>query len=98
MSGILVLAETRRGELRDVSLELVSAAAEVKEPAGGRLTVAVIGADAEQFAGDLAAGVTPLGDVEWALRKLRFAACRARETDDQEDDRRDDGSVRPAHQ
>jgi len=55
MSGILVLAETRRGELRDVSLELVSAAAEVKEPAGGRLTVAVIGADAEQFAGDLAA-------------------------------------------
>ncbi|HYB25249.1 MAG TPA: electron transfer flavoprotein subunit alpha/FixB family protein [Solirubrobacteraceae bacterium] len=55
MSGILVLAETRRGELRDVSLELVSAAREVKESAGGRLTVAVIGADAEVFAGDLAA-------------------------------------------
>ena len=55
MSGILVVAETRRGELRDVSLELVSAAAEVKDPAGGRLAVAVIGADAERFAGDLAA-------------------------------------------
>jgi len=56
MSGILVLAETRRGELREVSLELVSAAREVKDPAGGRLAVAVIGADAERFAGDLAAG------------------------------------------
>jgi electron transfer flavoprotein alpha subunit len=55
MSGMLVVAETRRGELRDVSLELVSAAREVKEPAGGRLTIAVIGADAERFAGDLAA-------------------------------------------
>jgi electron transfer flavoprotein alpha subunit len=55
MSGILVVAETRRGELRDVSLELVSAALEVKESAGGRLVVAVIGADAETFAGDLAA-------------------------------------------
>jgi electron transfer flavoprotein alpha subunit len=55
MSGILVLAETRRGELRDVSLELVSAALEVKEPAGGRLAVAVIGSHADRFAGDLAA-------------------------------------------
>ena len=55
MSGILVLAETRRGELRDVSLELVSAASEVNGPAGGRLAVAVIGADAERFASDLAA-------------------------------------------
>jgi electron transfer flavoprotein alpha subunit len=41
--------------LREVSLELVSAAREVKEAAGGRLAVAVIGADAERFAGDLAA-------------------------------------------
>ena len=54
MSGILVVAETRRGVLRDVSLELVSAAREVKEPAGGRLTVAVIGADADRFAATLA--------------------------------------------
>ena len=55
MSGILVLAETRRGELREVSLELVSAAREVKDAAGERLAVAVIGADAERFADDLAA-------------------------------------------
>lgn len=55
MSGILVLAETRRGELREVSLELVSAAREVKEAAGGRLVVAVVGAGAARFAEDLAA-------------------------------------------
>ena len=42
MSGILVIAETRRGELRDVSLELIGAAVEVKERrVGGRLAVAV---------------------------------------------------------
>jgi electron transfer flavoprotein alpha subunit len=69
MSGILALAETRRGELREVSLELVSAAREVKEAAGGRLAVAVIGADAERFAGDLAADgvdevLTVVGPVE----------------------------------
>jgi electron transfer flavoprotein alpha subunit len=55
MSGVLVVAETRRGELREVSLELVSAARSVKEAAGGRLAVAVIGADAEQFASRLGA-------------------------------------------
>ena len=33
---VLVVAETRRGELREVSLELIGAALAVKEPAGGR--------------------------------------------------------------
>ncbi len=45
MSGVLVLAETRRGELRDVSLELIGAASGVKDAAGGRLAVAVVAAD-----------------------------------------------------
>jgi electron transfer flavoprotein alpha subunit len=45
MSGILVVAETRRGELRDVSLELVNAARGVKDAAGGRLAVAVVASD-----------------------------------------------------
>jgi electron transfer flavoprotein alpha subunit len=54
MSGILVLAETRRGELRDVSLELIGAARAVKDAAGGRLAVAVVAADAEAHAGALA--------------------------------------------
>jgi len=58
MSGILVVAETRRGELRDVSLELVSAAAQIKGGTGESVAVAVIGADASTFAADLAvAGV-----------------------------------------
>jgi electron transfer flavoprotein alpha subunit len=46
MSGILVVAETRRGELREVSLELVGAALGLKDRAGGRVACAVIGADA----------------------------------------------------
>jgi electron transfer flavoprotein alpha subunit len=45
MSGVLVMAETRRGELREVSLELVGAALGVKEQAGGRVAVAVVGSD-----------------------------------------------------
>jgi electron transfer flavoprotein alpha subunit len=45
MSGILVVAESRRGELREVSLELVGAALALKEQAGGPLAVAVIGVD-----------------------------------------------------
>jgi electron transfer flavoprotein alpha subunit len=50
VSGVLVIAEARRGELRDVSLELIGAAREVKEHAGGRLAVAAIGAGADQHA------------------------------------------------
>ena len=39
MSGVLVLAEPRRGELREVSLELVAAGRGLKDGAGGRLVV-----------------------------------------------------------
>jgi electron transfer flavoprotein alpha subunit len=46
MSGILVVAESRRGELREVSLELVGAALGLKDQAGGPVKVAAIGADA----------------------------------------------------
>jgi electron transfer flavoprotein alpha subunit len=46
MSGILVVAESRRGELREVSLELIGAGLALKERAGGPLRVAIIGADA----------------------------------------------------
>ncbi|MGH2859738.1 MAG: electron transfer flavoprotein subunit alpha/FixB family protein, partial [Solirubrobacteraceae bacterium] len=53
MSGVLVVAETRRGELREVSLELVGAAAGLSGAAGG-LMVAVIGADAPAFGEQLA--------------------------------------------
>jgi electron transfer flavoprotein alpha subunit len=58
MSGILVVAETRRGELRPVTLEPISAALALKDAAGGRLAVAVVDADPSAFAGALAvAGV-----------------------------------------
>jgi electron transfer flavoprotein alpha subunit len=50
VSGVLVIAESRRGELRDVSLELIGAALALKEPAGGRLAVAAIGAGASGHA------------------------------------------------
>jgi electron transfer flavoprotein alpha subunit len=60
-SGVLVVAETRRGELREVSLELVSAARGVAQDAGGRLAVAVIGSDAERFASEL--GVEGVDEV-----------------------------------
>ncbi len=52
-SGILVVAETRRGDVREVSLELVTAARELRESAGGRLQLAVIGADAERLASEV---------------------------------------------
>jgi electron transfer flavoprotein alpha subunit len=48
MSGILVIAEQRRGELRPVSLELVSAAQDLRR-ADEEVTVAVLGAAPENF-------------------------------------------------
>jgi electron transfer flavoprotein alpha subunit len=49
MAGILVVAEARRGELREVSLELIGAGAGLKPQAGGSLSVAVIDAEPERF-------------------------------------------------
>ena len=65
MSGVLVIAESRRGELRDVSLELIGAGQEVKGEAGGRLAVAAIGAGAARHVGALgAAGVDEVLTIE----------------------------------
>jgi electron transfer flavoprotein alpha subunit len=55
MTGVLVVAETRRGELREVSLELISAALSVKDAAGGRVAVAVVDHDPGRFAPALSA-------------------------------------------
>jgi electron transfer flavoprotein alpha subunit len=54
MSDVLVVAETRRGELRDVSLELVGAGAEIKRAGGGGLRVAVIDHEPQRFEQQLA--------------------------------------------
>jgi len=48
MSGILIIAEQRRGELRPVSLELVSVAQGLRRP-GEQVVIAVLGAAPESF-------------------------------------------------
>jgi electron transfer flavoprotein alpha subunit len=55
MSDVLVVAETRRGELREVSLELVGAALAVKGAAGGRVLVAVLDHEPARFTQALSA-------------------------------------------
>lgn len=47
---LLVVAETRRGELREVTLELIAAALAVKGASGGALKVAVLDHDPQRFA------------------------------------------------
>jgi electron transfer flavoprotein alpha subunit len=72
MAGILVIAEARRGELREVSFELIGAALGLKGDAGGPVAVAIVDADAEKHAPALGSdGVdevltvsSPLGDFE----------------------------------
>ncbi|MEF8839994.1 MAG: electron transfer flavoprotein subunit alpha/FixB family protein [Haloarculaceae archaeon] len=53
MSDVLAVAEHRRGDLRDVSLELVTAARGLATAAGGDLHVAVVSGPVEDFAEDL---------------------------------------------
>lgn len=54
MSGILVIAETRRGKLREVSLELLSVGVKLKRRAGGQLAVATVAANPERYRQQLA--------------------------------------------
>ncbi len=49
MSGILIMAEHRQGELRPVTLELISAASEIKQANGGVITVAIIGDNVDAY-------------------------------------------------
>jgi electron transfer flavoprotein alpha subunit len=55
MSDVLVIAETRRGELREISLELIGAALAIKGESGGRLAVAVLDPQPERYAQALSA-------------------------------------------
>lgn len=61
MSGIVVLAETRRGELRPVSLELIGAARALSEQGAGPVAVALIGSDADRHVA--AVGLAGVQDV-----------------------------------
>lgn len=49
MTTILAVAETRRGELRDVSLELIAAGRSLMDATGGRLAVAVLAPEPGRF-------------------------------------------------
>ncbi|RQH02590.1 electron transfer flavoprotein subunit alpha/FixB family protein [Natrarchaeobius oligotrophus] len=53
MSAVLVVADHRQGELRDVSYELVSAGDGLAEQSGGDLHLAVVGGDVDRFADEL---------------------------------------------
>jgi electron transfer flavoprotein alpha subunit len=50
---VLAVAEHRRGELRDVSFELLTAGRELADATGGELHVAVVGGDVDGFAEQL---------------------------------------------
>jgi electron transfer flavoprotein alpha subunit len=53
MSDVLAVAEHRRGNLRDVSYELVTAGRELADDLGGDLHLAVVGGDVDGFAESL---------------------------------------------
>ncbi|MFC6726370.1 electron transfer flavoprotein subunit alpha/FixB family protein, partial [Halobium palmae] len=53
MTDVLAVAEHRRGDLRDVSYELVTAGRELANATGGDLHVAVISGDLDGFAEEL---------------------------------------------
>ena len=52
-NDVLAVAEHRRGELRDVSYELVTAGRELADDLGGEFHLAVVGGDLERFAESL---------------------------------------------
>jgi electron transfer flavoprotein alpha subunit len=70
MSGILVIAEQRRGELRPVSLELVSAAQTLRRT-GEEVSVAVLASTPDRFIGELSvAGVDEIVTVQVGLSEF----------------------------
>ncbi|MFB6284644.1 MAG: electron transfer flavoprotein subunit alpha/FixB family protein [Halobacteria archaeon] len=51
--SVLAVAESRQGELRDVSYEVVAAASDIVESEGGELYLAVINGDVDTYADEL---------------------------------------------
>ncbi|PSQ59512.1 MAG: electron transfer flavoprotein subunit alpha/FixB family protein, partial [Halobacteriales archaeon SW_9_67_25] len=63
---VLAVAEHRRGELRDVSLELLTAGRHLADATGGELHAAVVGGDVERYAEQLnREGVDAVHTVEY---------------------------------
>jgi len=61
MSGVLVIAEHRRGKLRPVTGELIGAGVSLTAAIGGPLTVLVVGPHGTDVAAEVAAGVSVAG-------------------------------------
>jgi electron transfer flavoprotein alpha subunit len=55
-ADVLVIAEHRQGDLRDVSFELITASRHLADEQGGDLHLAVIGGDVDSFAEELNTG------------------------------------------
>ena len=53
MSDVLAVADHRRGDLRDISFEVLTAGRELADAAGGALHAAVISGDTDEFADEL---------------------------------------------
>src|SRR6056297_1010819 len=53
MSDVLAVADHRRGDLRDVSYEIITAGRELADETGGDLHLAVISGDVDAHADDL---------------------------------------------
>jgi electron transfer flavoprotein alpha subunit len=69
MSGILIIAEHRRGELRPVTLELVTAAQGAKRAPSDRVTVAVIAGEPRKLVPSVSVpGVDEIVTVRVAMR------------------------------
>lgn len=66
MSDVLVVTEHRRGEVRDVSFELLTAGRELAEAFGGQVHVAVVGDNAEEISDEMnRAGVDVIHTVKY---------------------------------
>ncbi|HEY0340658.1 MAG TPA: hypothetical protein VGC34_07640, partial [Steroidobacteraceae bacterium] len=71
MSGILVIAEHRRGELRPVTLELIAAAQAARRAPSDKVTVAVISDEPAKFVPGLSvAGVDEIVTVKVAAHEF----------------------------
>jgi electron transfer flavoprotein alpha subunit len=78
MSGILIVAEHRRGELRPVTLELVAAAQAARRAPADKVTVAVIAAVPAKFVSELSvAGVDEIVTVKVAAQEFEPDAYEA---------------------
>lgn len=70
MKTILVITEHRRGELRPISLEVISAAQEIRQ-AGDKVLVAVIGDQPDNYVADLSvAGVEEIVTIKTATAEF----------------------------